>query len=301
VPEKEHRKTLTAIILLGVVLVIIGLVENQALGGVTGHRVTGPFRFWENYGLTLLVVFYVLWYKLNSIEMNGSRILFYNMLIVLVAYCIFLTETRTIMLALIIGTAIIYMKGFKYLHRKTFYFYLSISLVVIASIIISPTLLKSTSFYQHRLMKKETADGRIETYKVAARMFSTNPVMGIGIRNFKDEMETYATGMELKYSVFGGSTLHNSYLVLAAETGITGLIPFLLIILLAYRFSNRLTLSENKNDRLWGLMMVGLTVSYFFCGLFFDPFFEPTIDNKLYYLCLGITAGKLAGGSEDRQ
>lgn len=66
--EKEHSKTMTAIILLGVVLVLTGLVENYVFGGITGYRVTGPFRFWENYGLTLLIIFYVLWYKLNSTE-----------------------------------------------------------------------------------------------------------------------------------------------------------------------------------------------------------------------------------------
>ncbi len=296
--EDAHRKILTAITVLGALLVAIGLIEFQIHGHLPGYRVTGPFRYWENYGLTLIFAYYVLWYMVNAMEIGFWKRVFFVVLIILVVLCIFLAETRTILVAIIVGTSVIYAKGFKLLNRKSLGIFLIMSFLVVVFLIVSSDIIKSTAFYKERISRQETIHGRVETYKVALEMFRLNPIYGIGIRNYQEKMEEYSGKFEIIYTQVGKTTLHNSYLVVAAETGVIGLVPFLAILYMAYKSVSRLASGGIGNDRLWGLTMLGLTVSYFLCGLAFDPFFESTIDNKLYYLCLGITVGKLSSNED---
>ena len=298
VREQDEGVALAAIAALGVALIATGLVEYAVHGNPGGYRITGPFRYWVTYGMVLLIAYFVFLYKLNTLEVYGGRELFYYAAMALVIVCVFLTGTRTVFLGLIVGTAITCILGFRHLNRKTLFFYMFLVLFAIGGIVGNSERIASSAFYRERLSNVMSAEGRMETYQVAARMFLANPVAGIGVRNFQEEMEGYSSGVEIVHSVFGKTTLHNSFLVVMVETGLAGTIPFLVMLAAAARAVCRMASSPGRNDRLWGLVMMGMTVSYLIGGLTFDPFFEPSIDNKLYYLCLGMTVGKLSSRDE---
>lgn len=284
-----------SIVLLGVSLIAISLYEYIFIATSPGYRLTGPFRFWENLGLTLSFCFFVILFKIfspNSLRFTKSMILWG--LLLLCSFCIFLTQTRTIMLATIIGCTAFFYYGRYLIPKRVTWSIITIFSIFTLLVSLNPMIVKNTSFYKTRLTKKETFEGRMETYTAALRMIKSNPVTGIGLKNFVSSMEDYIGYNEIKYSRFGKTTLHNSYLVIASEAGLPALILFGAMIYHIFRgLLYRVKLTHDRVTSFWYLTMLGISISYFLSGLTFDIFFEPTIDNKIYYLCLGLTTGRI--------
>jgi len=198
------------------------------------------------------------------------------------------------MVVVVIGLVFLALKGRDIISRRTVKKYTAIITLLVIVVVVNPMLLKNTSFYQHRLTSR-TDEGRIETYIAASRMFLNNPIIGIGLKDFKDDMLKYVDveAEAIRWSAGGHSSCHNSFLVVAAECGLMGLIPLLLFFYFAYETCRKYYgLAKERTEKSWALIMGALTIGYFLSAMTFDPFFEPTIDNKLFYMCLGITIGR---------
>ncbi len=76
--------------------------------------------------------------------------------------------------------------------------------------------------------------GRASENLTALLMFEQHPVFGVGLRNFPILYQEYTQSLGLAPSSQTRSP-HNLYLEVAAETGMVGLIAFMLIVVLAYR------------------------------------------------------------------
>jgi O-antigen ligase len=132
-------------------------------------------------------------------------------------------------------------------------------------------------------------------------MFVRHPLLGVGLKDYVTEEINYLSFTEIHWAVLGNC--HNAYLAVAAETGLMGLVPMVLLVIGAFRTCWRYYIvakDRGRREVLWGAMMMALTLVYFLSAMTFNVFFEATIDNKLYYLLLGITAGQLtavSGGS----
>ncbi len=284
-----------SVVIFGILMGIIGIVEKLIYGANPMYRITGPFRFWENYGLAMALVFFYLLFLFSSTDKSRKSLRFlYLFLLGITSYCVFLTQTRTIMLSIIISLVFCTYLGRALIDRASIAKIVAALMVVAFVLVANPMLLKSTSFYQHRLTKKETFAGRQETYVAAWRMFKSNPLFGIGLKNFKYKMEDYMSDDEVRFSVFGKTTLHNSYFVLAAETGLAGVLAMgfigLYSLRAAFLYFRR---AECLVDKYWGLTMVAIITTYFLSAMTFDIFFEPTIDNRLFYISIGWTVGQL--------
>jgi len=171
---------------------------------------------------------------------------------------------------------------------------LTIVLTIVLTILASyPMLITKTHFYQNRLTQMETFSGRLEVYKAAVRMFIRNPISGVGLGNYQEEMINYISRNETIYSKPGRSTSHNSYLAVAAEAGLIGFIPLIMLIFFAYSACLKyFKQSTKKIDKFWGLSIIAMTISYFLSAITFNMFFLPTVVNKIYYLSLGLTVGR---------
>lgn len=288
----------SSVLVLGCVLIAISLTEFYMYGDIFMYRITGPFLYWENLGLALAIVFFIVWLKKQE-YLSKTKIhrpmtkTFYNALTVLLSIVIFLTYTRTIMFVVLSGLFFISWKGKGILSTGTIKLYKGIVVFFIILTILSPVLLQHTNFYQHRLTKR-TDEGRIENYYAALRMFASSPVFGIGLKNFEYEQVKYATKEEIEeWKITSKGTCHNSYLVIAAEIGILGLIPMMFLVYFSFRIcSQYFKLAKDRPDKIHALAIWTITLVYFLSAMTFDPMFEPTIDNKLFFMCLGTAVGK---------
>jgi len=79
-----------------------------------------------------------------------------------------------------------------------------------------------------------SAQERILMANVALKMISRNAVLGVGANNYTEKMHDYGIASVIPGAEFG---VHNSFLYLAAETGILSLITMLLLWWLGLRRS----------------------------------------------------------------
>jgi O-antigen ligase len=74
----------------------------------------------------------------------------------------------------------------------------------------------------------ESAQGRLDAWKAGGRMFIRHPLFGVGFGRFAENFDAYANN-----PVFWGyHETHNSYIKVASESGLAGLVPFMALILL---------------------------------------------------------------------
>ncbi len=78
---------------------------------------------------------------------------------------------------------------------------------------------------------QESADSRLVLWRVGIRMFEDKPILGVGLEQFKGLVPQYAYADEEAPKLVA----HNTYIHLAAELGVLGLLPFLGALVLAFR------------------------------------------------------------------
>lgn len=300
----HNRLLITATLLLGLLLGITCFVEYQKFGEWNlakygdAHRVTGPFRYWETLGMTISVIIFVLIYycllNLTS-PINRKCKLIGIFFGVLLLWCVFRTQTRTIMGALTIGLIVtLFAARGKILNDRIFKFIFSATCGGTLVLMISPAIIENTRFYRETINRTVTTDGRRETYIAAQRMFLRHPILGIGLKNFEDDMQYYVNRDEIQFSSLENTSCHSSYFVIAAELGLLGLLSFGCFIWYSYASCRQaIQCSQSNSDLAWSISLIGMMTTFFLCGLTFDPFFDPTLQNWLFCLCLGATGARL--------
>jgi len=127
-----------------------------------------------------------------------------------------------------------------------------------------------------RPLRHETISWRVHIWKDTFKMIQDSPWLGHGINTFMQIFEAYRTDRG------NPAYAHNSYLQLAAETGLLGLVSFLWIFVNLFRsFLARLANHEMKNDNLV-LLAMGLVSGIF--AFLAHSFF----DNHFYSLQLSV-------------
>ena len=131
-----------------------------------------------------------------------------------------------------------------------------------------------------------SAAARMPLNKLAFDMIVDHPLAGVGINNFALAMEPYLT------RDFSGDflyTVHNTYLLVWAETGIGGLIVFAWLLFAALRQGSRCWRSR---DPLFAFPALGCAAAIvgFMVQMLFDPFRTDAANYMLWLLAGLITA-----------
>jgi len=160
--------------------------------------------------------------------------------VILLFIVIVLTQSRGAMLGLVVATA----PGLIPMLRKRPGILIPIALAAVVVVVAIPegtwerlsgiTKLTSTS-----TVKQADADGsaaqRLEILGVGWNIFSDHPVLGVGLGAYKSVSAIYAPWLP-----FGGRMdTHNTYLNLAAEVGLPGLLLWLACFGTVLRYANR--------------------------------------------------------------
>ena len=124
----------------------------------------------------------------------------------------------------------------------------NVSKVVVSIIILAIIIFSLQGFITTRLISDDygAAYSRIPLMKVAMNIIKTHPFLGIGINNYAEVMQSYDNTTE-KISFHFPYVVHNSYLLIASEIGVIGLLLFLWFVTQIYKRGINLIL--NCNDR----------------------------------------------------
>jgi len=120
---------------------------------------------------------------------------------------------------------------------------------------------------------------RFILWKAALRMFCENPYFGKGVGTFMDRVKDYTP------TYWGGQYAHNSFLQIAAETGIFSLTSFITFACLLMHKAFR-AFRETKDLVLLGLLCA---IFGFFVHCLFDNNLYSLQLTFLFWLCAGMT------------
>lgn len=150
-------------------------------------------------------------------------------------------------------------------------------------ILIAPPVLFTPFSPVRRLLHPEYSDmtgerDRVIAWRAGLRMIGHHPLMGIGLGEFKPQMLNYA-----EPGVGFSSIAHNTYLEVAAETGLPNFLVFIAMILFTYRTLGQVRRrASNSGPPLLYLAATGLQAS--FAGYLVGAFFLSSEYMKLFWL-----------------
>jgi probable O-glycosylation ligase (exosortase A-associated) len=157
-----------------------------------------------------------------------------------IMHAVFMSYSRGAMLSLIPGAAC-------WLIRSRYKVKVALLLVCLGMLI--PVLagkeiqarFESTADYD----ADASAQSRLTTWKIAWRMTLENPIFGLGIRN--SNLYTHEYGADMQ-----GRTIHSQYLQTSADSGLVGLVLYLLALFVVWRVVCRVMRDTRHRDDLEG-------------------------------------------------
>lgn len=115
----------------------------------------------------------------------------------------------------------------------------------------------------------ESAQGRIDAWESGLRMFKAHPLFGVGVEAFPANYQLYAVNPV----DWRQKATHNTYIQALAETGMAGIVPFMMLLGLSVRAASRLPKDQAPRGLERALLasqlpnMVGVLVSAFFLSM----------------------------------
>jgi len=125
---------------------------------------------------------------------------------------------------------------------------------------------------------------RLLYQQIAAQMIKEKPLLGVGYKNFVRVMDDYS---EVELAPYQHQPVHNIYSLVAAETGIIGLIVFLMFIgsILYKAWKSSLTSAS--------ITLLSIFIGFLFIG-FFDHYLLTIQQGSLmFFLVSGLLVGSL--------
>jgi hypothetical protein len=153
-----------------------------------------------------------------------------------------MTQSMTALLALVFGIAVwIYVVRNKS-HKETKIAHSARLSVVVFCVItvvllVVPTVIKNLSSNISRTLTEDSIVRRAKLENIALEMFQTFPVNGVGLNRFPVEMD--------RFGIVGSTTrflqpVHNIPLLLLAESGVVGIIFFILFYRIVHKYYSAL-------------------------------------------------------------
>jgi len=116
---------------------------------------------------------------------------------------------------------------------------------------------------------RSSLSSRMMIWQSAGKMIADNPVFGIGLGRFQEVYLEYQKYFP-PYLEWAVPQPHNLYLAVWLQTGLLGLIGFILLV-------SRATILLIKNKSRESALLLGLLVLYLLYGLFDTPFFKTDL------------------------
>ena len=165
---------------------------------------------------------------------------------------------------------------------------------IVILLLLSPVIAEVVDEYRTGNPLDSAFDERMRLNDIAIEVIKNNPVVGVGAGAYSHEYKSYLNDDLSQGWLF---TVHNTYLLAAAETGLPGFLALCLFLFYALKLALKLTGCKDKYYQLIGLAMAGYIVSYAFI-IYWEPMvaFSP---NALLWFLVGMMAS--IAGPDDRK
>jgi O-antigen ligase len=165
----------------------------------------------------------------------------------------------------------------------------------IAGIFALPILLGPSSSPLQRFINptagdRAAEDARIVAWKSGLRMIGAHPLTGVGLHNFKSvilqyEDPSWVPAEDTGYEAGVVSLAHNTYMEIAAETGLPGIILFVAVLFTSFRNLERLR-HRAYNSKRWHLENLAMGLQGGLLSFAVSAFFVTAWWQKMFWLLL---------------
>ena len=295
----EIAKVFLGIIFLFIATIILGVDKN-------GHHIltksitisamflsiTGILQYslMANRNLLSTVLFMMMPFILYGfLRYRGLWRIISILSLIFVFYDIMIIGTRSVWVAMALSSSSIVLLYLFLRHHKIFDFKRSlnanrlalIGLILIVTFLISVPLSKKNDAEFSQIervasivnLNHESVRERFTLWQKTLFMIKDNPILGVGIGNWKIALPNYGTsGMRSETGLVHFQRPHNDFLWVLSETGIIGLISYLSIFIIVFIYIFKiLLLSTNEDDKIFSVLILFGIVGYLTISFFSYP------------------------------
>jgi O-antigen ligase len=291
--EKSLRHLSLAFLGLGAYLSINGLFEYRGLEalvwpkyildphvGIQFGRTRGSFASSEALGEALTVSF--LFYSLYTTWAKGLKLAASYFMMALTGVVIYATNQRTAWVSL--GLCLLLLSVSKTKMRRPGAIFICVVVLVFFGGVSS-----HFSFWANATLfsrRQNTVDYRRVNDLTTLEMGKANPFFGVGFGKFKDEWPKYFTPIEGTGVRDLSDGNHNTFLGLFAETGLGGLIPYLVTFFYMFRAGLKVFKRGQGLESDFALVFL-LVVTIYIFGAMVGDYRSGTFFNTVLFLLFG--------------
>jgi len=242
------------------------LSYSNFLIGVTGNKNVAASIL----AIKIPFVFYLLFNVRHKIFK-----LFITAVSVLSFYAIFIMNSRTILLGLMVSLFFFLLFGISLKVSKKWLLIPLSALILFISVPFND--FSNKAFLSSRLSVSDNNSlARLDFYDTAFSHFITNPFIGVGIGNWKIESLKYSNHLMKDYTV--AYHVHNDFLEIAVELGIFGFISYLFLFVFSFKF-----IIQNRAS-LFNVLLGCSLIIYFFDSMLNFPM--SRVSNQILFVLL---------------
>ena len=219
------------------------------------RRIYGTFSHPNGFAtfLTLILLFLILLYFKPETRSNKSYIL----LIVASLVCLFFTLTRVAWVSFACSSFILFY--FLKLKRK----YLMLVTFVLIILLFMPSL---NRIFISRIRPDSSTLGRVTFNEYSLNKFKEKPVFGSGLGMYSIISKECLGKVSEHYGISGGYAPHNNYLGFLVETGILGLLGYLVLLFSIVKLGLNIY-RRGENVKCWGVLLIAAVSAIAIIGL----------------------------------
>lgn len=177
--------------------------------------------------------------------------------IVLIA--VYLTYSRSALIMLVASVSV-----FLFLVGRKKFILISI-LMLFLMIFLSP---KSFQTEGTNLLRIESSEQRVESFKLGIKIFETSPLYGVGFNAYRYAQNRYGLNNEIWQTTHSGAGTDNSFLFILATAGIAGFAAYLYLLLSLFKVAKK-----NIEKNIFAVVFFSSLVGLIFNSLFINSLF----------------------------
>lgn len=291
---KHKKKSLILMLISGVIFVFIGFVQYFLYPSLRNLYYLGwdehLYRMFSSFldpnfagVLFVLILLIIIGLILHFKKLKDPKYLLFIFLGVITLGAVYLTYSRSALLALFSGVLSLLI-----LEKKTRW----ILLLVFISILVFAVFSRNFNIENLNLLRTASVKARLDSYSKAILIIKENPVFGVGFNSYRFAQERYGFNLNYQYPSHAESGTDNSFLFVLATTGIFGLIAYLYLWIKALKGLYLKNKEKNNFQNLISKITFASLIAVFIGSFFINALFYPFIMEWIFIL-LGLSLVKM--------
>ena len=273
--------------------ILSSLIQDVIIDGNTFSRSNRYRGFTANINISAFMLTMkspVIIYFLSKYQKNKLKVLLLSLVLLMVVISIFILLSRGAFIAFAVSTFLLIIYFLIKLKNRKFFIPTIYLVITLLGYLISSSLINSTgsNIINDRVSsinidrEDDSIDERLRFYSAAVKSISKNPILGIGIGNWKIETIRYDAKNLEGYRV--ANHAHNDFLQVTAESGFLALLFYLGFIIYPYIFYLKKEIYKESNH-IFYLILIMMSV-YIIDSMLNFPISRPVSHIFLVFILI---------------